>query len=101
MYKPVREAQIPEIWETGEDKYRSVSGLKNFYFVWALNQFRGKNFKNKSINQNISVTRGGLSEWKTKTKSTNSAAELEPAVRRGMYPSHTINNLALMAKLVP
>jgi hypothetical protein len=67
----------PEIGETEEDKNRSASDLKKFYFSWALNRFRGKNFRNKSINQDISVSRDGLSEWKTKTKSRDQAISVQ------------------------
>jgi hypothetical protein len=73
----LQETEIPEIWETDEDGTRSVLDLKKFYFSWALNWFRGKNFRNKSINQDISITRDGLSEWKTKTKSRDQAISIQ------------------------
>jgi hypothetical protein len=67
------EAQVPEIWETGEDKKLSSRELRDNNFKWALNTFRGKRFVNKSINQSISVSRDGICEWKTVTKSREQA----------------------------
>lgn len=64
---------IPELSETEEDTKLSPRELRDKNFKWALNNFRGKNFVNKSINKNISVSRGGLGEWKTVTKSREQA----------------------------
>ena len=58
----LEEAQIPEIWETEEEKALSIRELKNLNFVWALRYFRGKSFVNKSVNEAITVTRDGLGE---------------------------------------
>ena len=63
------ENQIPEIFETEDDKKLSNKDLKAKYFKWALNNIRGKSFNNKSIMQVINIARDGLSEWKTTTKS--------------------------------
>ena len=62
-------AQLPEIWETVEDKNLSDKDLKTKYFIWALNNVRGKIINNKSIKHGISIARDGLGEWKTATKS--------------------------------
>ena len=73
MENTLNEAQIPDIWETEEDKKLSPRELRDSNFQWALKNFRGKNFINKSINQGISVSRDGLGEWKTVTKSREQA----------------------------
>jgi hypothetical protein len=87
------EAQIPEIWETEEEKNLSVRELKNLNFAWALRNLRGKSFANKSINEGISVSRDGLGEWKTVTKSRDQVVSikilgqlLENAVFRSKKP---------------
>jgi hypothetical protein len=69
-------AKIPEIWETGEEKGLSVRELKNLNFAWALKQLRGKFFVNKAINEAVAVSRDGLGEWKTNTKSREQAISI-------------------------
>jgi len=69
----LEEAQIPEIWETDEDKRLSDQELKKKNFIWALDNIRGKIFLNGSINQGIYVSRDGLGEWKDATKSRDQA----------------------------
>ena len=68
-----RKDQIPEIWETEEDKNLSDRELKKINFKWALGNIRGKTFFNKSTKQGIHVSRDGLSEWKNATKSRDQA----------------------------
>jgi hypothetical protein len=69
--------------------------LKNRNFVRALQNFRGKTFVNRSIKTGIRVSRDGLGEWKTATKSREQIlsikildALLEAAVCRKEKP-HT------------
>ena len=88
----------PEIWETEEEKALTVKELKNIYFTWALNNLRGKSFKNLSINNEISISRNGLSEWKSKTKSKEQVISikildklLENAVLINKKPHKPIN----------
>ena len=71
------EAQIPEIWETEEERQHSDRELRNRNFLWALQNFRGKTFLNKSINKSIHVSREGLGEWKTVTKSRDQALSIK------------------------
>ena len=73
----LHEAEIPEIWETEEEKALSVRELKSLHFAWALRYLRGKSFINKSINEAITVTRDGLGEWKTVTKSRDQAVSIK------------------------
>ena len=73
----LNEAEIPEMWENEGDKRCSVSELKKIYFAWALDRFRGKKFSNKSIHKAISVSRDGLGEWKTNTKSREQAISIK------------------------
>jgi hypothetical protein len=68
---------IPEIWETEEEKKLSVRELKKLNFAWALRNLRGKSFANKSINEVIAVSRDGLGEWKTVTKSRDQALSIK------------------------
>ena len=69
----LNEEQIPEIGETGEEKNLSDRELKNRNYTWALQNLRGKNFVNRSIKTGIHVSRDGLGEWKTVTKSRDQA----------------------------
>jgi hypothetical protein len=63
------EGLLPEIWETEVEKSLSDRELKNRNFAWALQNLRGRVFFNKSIKTGIHVSRDGLGEWKTATKS--------------------------------
>jgi len=72
----LNEGQIPEIWETEEDKKLSDQELKKKNFRWALNNIQGKSFFNNSIKQNISIARDGLGEWKSTTKSREQALSI-------------------------
>jgi len=67
---------LPEIWETEEDKLLTAQELKKRNFKWALDNIRGKQFFNNSIKQNISIARDGLSEWKSATKSKEQALSI-------------------------
>ena len=69
--------QIPEIWETENEKALSVRELKNINFTWALKYLRGRSFVNKSIDKAVTVSRDGLGEWKTVTKSRDQAISIK------------------------
>ncbi|GHV76794.1 hypothetical protein AGMMS49942_16150 [Spirochaetia bacterium] len=71
------EQEIPEISETGEEKALSDKELKTACFNFARRHFQGKAFRNKSTNQNITVSRGGLGEWKTKTRSRDQIVSIK------------------------
>jgi len=65
------EANIPEIWETEEDKELSTGNLKKKYFVIARKKFnRIPPFVvlNKEKNWLIEVSRRVISEWRIKTR---------------------------------
>jgi hypothetical protein len=57
------------ISETEEEKALSDFELKKCYFGYARQKFQGKKFMNKNTGIEIQVSREGLGEWKTKTKS--------------------------------
>jgi hypothetical protein len=65
----VQEAQVPEIWETEEEKALSDKELKAHCFNFAHQRFQGKVFNNKSIQKAVAVSRDGIGEWKTVSKS--------------------------------
>jgi len=73
----LHEAQIPEISETEKEKLLSIKELKNLNFAWALKHLRSKSFFNKFINESIAISRDGLGEWKTKTKSKDQALSIK------------------------
>jgi len=73
----MRETDIPEIWETEEEKKLSARELKKNNFFWALKHLRGHSFTNRSINEAITVSRDGLGEWKTVTKSRDQTVSIK------------------------
>ena len=68
---------IPAIEATEEEKRLTARELKDACFHWALEHMRGRNFFNTSINQDIAVSRDGLGEWKTVTKSHEQALSIK------------------------
>jgi hypothetical protein len=71
------EGEIPESWETEEEKKLSDRDLKSACFTLARSLFQGKSFRNNSINRDITVSRDGLGEWKTVTKSRDQALSMK------------------------
>ena len=73
----LREACFPEIQETKKEKKLSARELRDTNFSWALKNLRGKCFLNKSIGETIVISRDGLGEWKTTTKSKDQALSIK------------------------
>ena len=64
-------SQIPEIWETEEDKKLSDGNLKHKYFIFAKSQFvRNPSAVviNKDTNWLIELSRRVISEWRIKSR---------------------------------
>jgi len=61
-------ANIPEIWETEEDKKFSIGQLKYHYLQIAKQRFQKKIFTNKDTQNPIRVSRDGLMEWWRKSR---------------------------------
>jgi len=64
-------AQIPEIWETKEDKRLSIGDLKKKYLDIAKNKFIQNPpvvILNKENNWHIELSRKVISEWRMKTR---------------------------------
>lgn len=57
------------IAETPEEQRLSDKELKATIFDYARKQFQGKSYVNKNTGDTIRISRDGLSEWKTKSKS--------------------------------
>jgi hypothetical protein len=62
------EAQIPEIWETEEERQLSIGQLKHQYLQYAKQNFQGKEFANKDTGKPIRVSQDGLMEWWRKSR---------------------------------
>jgi hypothetical protein len=62
------EANIPEIWETEEDKNLSIGQLKYHYLQIARKKFQGRVFTNKNTQSPIRVSRDGIMEWWRKSR---------------------------------
>ena len=71
MEDRLSEAQIPEIWETEEDKGLADGDLKKKYLIIAQNRFiRNPPFAvlNKEKNWLIELSRRVISEWRIKSR---------------------------------
>jgi len=65
----VENKQIPEIWETEEDKKLSTFDLKTKYKVYFQTHFQGRQYLNRDIGIHISVSSDGVRQWATKSRS--------------------------------
>ena len=61
-------AQVPEVWETEEEKSLSIGQLKYKYLQIAKHKFQGKVFTNKNTQNPIRVSRDGIMEWWRKSR---------------------------------
>jgi len=68
MENSPEETQIPEIWETEEEKPLSIGQLKFKYLQFARENFQGKVFTNKDTENPIRVSRDGINEWWKKSR---------------------------------
>ena len=64
----LKEAQVPEIWETDEDKKLTIGQLKYRYRQIAKEKFQGKVYINKNTDRQIKVSSDGIKEWWRKTR---------------------------------
>jgi hypothetical protein len=64
----LQEAQIPEIWETEEEKGLSIGQLKYACLQYAKQNFQGHEYLNKSTGKPIRVSQDGLMEWWRKSR---------------------------------
>ena len=58
-----------KIEETDHEKTLSTHDLKRDCYIYAREHFQGKMFTNITTGQNIIISKDGLGEWKSKTKS--------------------------------
>jgi len=61
-------SQIPEIWETEEDKKLSTFDLKTKYKIYLQTNFQGKKYFNKDMGVLISVSSDCVRQWVTKSR---------------------------------
>ena len=64
----VMAGQVPEIWETEEDKKLTTGQLKYRYLQIARQKFQGQIFTNKNTENPIRVSRDGIMEWWRKSR---------------------------------
>ena len=60
--------QIPEIWETNEEKTFTIGQLKYHYLQISRQKFQGRIFTNKDTKNPIRVSRDGIMEWWRKSR---------------------------------
>jgi hypothetical protein len=60
--------QIPEIWETEEEKPLSIGQLKYKYLQFAREKYQGNVYTNKHTQNSIRVSRDGINEWWRKSR---------------------------------
>ena len=68
MENPLAACQIPEIWETEEDKRLSSFDLKTKYRKYSQKHFQGRKYLNKDTDIQISVSSDGIRQWVTKSR---------------------------------
>ena len=56
----LHEAEIPEIWETEEEKRKSFKDLRKSFIKFARSHFQGNKYYNKAMNEDILVSRDGI-----------------------------------------
>ena len=61
-------ANIPEIWETKEDKEFSIGQLKYRYLQIAKQKFQRKVYINKDTGKPIRISKDGIMEWWRKSR---------------------------------
>jgi hypothetical protein len=64
----LKEGQVPEIWETEEEKALSIGQLKYICLHYAKAKFQGHEYLNKSAEKPIRVSQDGLMEWWRKSR---------------------------------
>jgi hypothetical protein len=62
------EVQVPEIWETEEEKSLSIGQLKHKYHHIAKQSFQGKIYTNRDTKKTIRVSGDGIMEWWRKSR---------------------------------
>ena len=60
--------QIPEIWETKEDKSFTIGQLKYRYRQNAKQKFQGRVYTNKDTSRQIRISADGIMEWWRKSR---------------------------------
>jgi len=60
--------QVPEIWETEEDKKLSTFDLKTKYKIYLQSHFQGKKYLNKNMGVLISVSSDCVRQWVKKSR---------------------------------
>jgi hypothetical protein len=76
------------ISETDSEKGMSDQDLKKHCFEYARNAFQGKTYKNKETGREIIISKDGLGEWKTKSKSREqiiSVKILDKLLENGLF----------------
>jgi hypothetical protein len=58
----LNEGQIPEIWETDEEKQLNVDGLRRFYKKFSRKNFRQHLYINKNTGWKIRISNQGIGE---------------------------------------
>ncbi|MBO4629021.1 MAG: hypothetical protein J5687_03615, partial [Treponema sp.] len=59
------------------EEYEKFKAFKTLWFNYARENFQGKTFKNKNTNIDILVSRTGLNEWFSKTKTFEQAESIK------------------------
>ena len=68
METTLKDTQIPEIWETEEDKKLSTFDLKTKYKIYLQTHFQGKQYFNKDMGVWISVSSDCVRQWVKKSR---------------------------------
>ena len=76
------------------EEYEKFKAFKTLWFNYARENFQGKTFKNKNTNIDILVSRTGLNEWFSKTKTfeqAESIKHLDEILKNAVFNHHSKN----------
>jgi len=62
------DSQLPEIWETEEEKRFSIGQLKYKYLQLVKQNFQGRVYNNKNTGKPIRISKDGIMEWWRKSR---------------------------------
>lgn len=81
-------------WKRNTEEHDTFKAFKTFCFSYARETFQGRTFRNESKNIDILVSRTGLNEWFSKTKTyeqAESIKHLDEILRKAVYNHHKEN----------
>lgn len=89
-----KNGKVTKRWVRNEAEHEKFKAFKTFCFNYARENFQGKTFRNGNKNVDILVSRTGLNEWFSKTKTyeqAESIKHLDEILKKAVYNHHKKN----------